>query len=132
MGCENAWDRELGFLELIKRINEANGGDHSSKELLNGQNGVPKIASHSNRFKPNLGNQFTAILNFLIPTLRKSGVNLAGAAYFQFFTLLMLVTAVVFIFVARRYRGNTYIQAKNRLKCRLNFLVIALSMTPTD
>jgi hypothetical protein len=31
-----------GFLGLIKRINEVNGDDPSSKELLNGQNGVPK------------------------------------------------------------------------------------------
>jgi hypothetical protein len=62
VGYENAWDRELGFLELIKRINEANGGDHSSKELLNGQNGVPKIASHSNRFKPKgAGREHTSV-----------------------------------------------------------------------
>jgi POT family proton-dependent oligopeptide transporter len=67
-------------------------------------------------FTVSLGNQFTAILNFLIPTLRKSGINLAGAAYFQFFTLLMLVTAVVFIFVARRYRGKTYIQGEEPIE----------------
>jgi proton-dependent oligopeptide transporter, POT family len=63
-------------------------------------------------FTISLGNQFTAILNFLIPTLRKSGVNLDGAAYFRFFTLLMLVTATLFVFVARRYRGKTYLQGQ--------------------
>jgi proton-dependent oligopeptide transporter, POT family len=59
-----------------------------------------------------LGNQFTAIFNFLIPTLRNNGIKFDGAAYFRFFTLLMLVTAVIFVFVARRYRGKTYIQGE--------------------
>jgi proton-dependent oligopeptide transporter, POT family len=63
-----------------------------------------------------LGNQFTAILNFLIPTMRKCGLKLDGAAYFQFFTLLMLVTAVVFIFVARQYRGKNYVQGAEPIK----------------
>jgi POT family proton-dependent oligopeptide transporter len=63
-------------------------------------------------FKVFLGNQFTAILNFLIPTLRKSGIKLYGAGYFQFFTLSMLVASVVFVFVARRYRGKIYIQGE--------------------
>jgi proton-dependent oligopeptide transporter, POT family len=57
-----------------------------------------------------VGNQFTAILNFLLPTMRKWGIKLDGAAYFQFFTLLMLVTAILFVFVARRYRGKNYVQ----------------------
>jgi proton-dependent oligopeptide transporter, POT family len=61
-------------------------------------------------FTVSLGNQFTAILNFLIPVLRKNGINLDGAAYFRFFTVLMLVTAVAFVFVARFYRGKTYVQ----------------------
>jgi len=63
-------------------------------------------------FTASLGNQFTAILNFLIPTLRKNGVNLDGAAYFRFFALLMFVAAVIFVFVARHYRGKTYIQGQ--------------------
>src|SRR6202051_3449473 len=36
-----------------------------------------------------LGNQFTAILNFLIPSLSNLGIDLKHAAYFRFFTLLM-------------------------------------------
>jgi POT family proton-dependent oligopeptide transporter len=48
-----------------------------------------------------LGNQFTAILNFLIPTLSNLGIDLKHAAYFRFFTLLMLGTAILFVFVAR-------------------------------
>jgi proton-dependent oligopeptide transporter, POT family len=59
-----------------------------------------------------LGNQFTAILNFLIPTLSNLGVDLKHAAYFRFFTLLMFFTAVLFVFVARFYRGKTYIQGE--------------------
>ena len=59
-----------------------------------------------------LGNQFTAILNFLIPSLSHLGIDLKHAAYFRFFTLLMFFTAILFIFVARFYRGKTYIQGE--------------------
>ena len=59
-----------------------------------------------------LGNQFTAILNFLIPSLSRLGIDLKHAAYFRFFTLLMFCTAILFIFVARFYRGKTYIQGE--------------------
>ncbi len=59
-----------------------------------------------------LGNQFTAILNFLIPTLRNLGIDLQHAAYFRFFTFLMFFTAILFVFVARFYRGKTYIQGE--------------------
>ena len=57
-----------------------------------------------------IGNQFTAILNFLIPSLTHLGIDLKHAAYFRFFTLLMLFTAILFMFVARFYRSKTYIQ----------------------
>src|SRR6202162_3344744 len=57
-----------------------------------------------------LGNQFTAILNFLIPSLSNLGIDLKHAAYFRLFTLLMFFTAVLFVFFARFYRGKTYIQ----------------------
>jgi POT family proton-dependent oligopeptide transporter len=59
-----------------------------------------------------LGNQFTAILNFLIPSLSNLGIDLKHAAYFRFFTLLMFLTAILFIFVSRFYRGKTYIQGE--------------------
>jgi POT family proton-dependent oligopeptide transporter len=63
-----------------------------------------------------LGNQFTAILNFLIPTLSNLGIDLKHAAYFRFFTLLMFFTAIVFVFVARHYRGRTYIQGEEAIE----------------
>ena len=54
-----------------------------------------------------LGNFFTARVNFLI----EDGVlKLSGAGYFFFFVKVMLVTAVLFLFFARFYRGKTYIQ----------------------
>jgi POT family proton-dependent oligopeptide transporter len=56
------------------------------------------------------GNQFVALLNFVMPQLRRAGMNLDGAAYFRFFTLLMLFAAILFVFVARKYRGKTYLQ----------------------
>lgn len=57
-----------------------------------------------------LGNQFTALLNFSIPALKRAGFDLEGAAYFRFFTFLMLVTAIIYVFFSRFYRGKTYIQ----------------------
>jgi proton-dependent oligopeptide transporter, POT family len=63
-----------------------------------------------------LGNQFTAILNFLIPTLSNLGIDLKHAAYFRFFTLLMFFTAILFVFAARFYRGKTYIQGEEPIE----------------
>jgi POT family proton-dependent oligopeptide transporter len=56
-----------------------------------------------------LGNLFTAGVNFFIQN-PDGTVKLAGAAYFFFFTKVMLATAVVFILAASFYRGKTYIQ----------------------
>ncbi|MDD1614228.1 MAG: POT family MFS transporter [Methylococcaceae bacterium] len=53
-----------------------------------------------------IGNLFTSAVNFFIQN--DDGTSkLAGADYFWFFTGLMLVTAVLFLFVSKRYReGN--------------------------
>ena len=56
-----------------------------------------------------LGNVFTAGVNFFIQN-PDGTVKLAGAAYFFFFTKIMLATAIVFVLVAGFYRGKTYIQ----------------------
>lgn len=56
-----------------------------------------------------LGNAFTALVNVFIRDEDGSS-KLEGANYFWFFAMLMLVTAVAFIFVASRYREKTYIQ----------------------
>jgi len=56
-----------------------------------------------------LGNVFTAAVNFCIQNPDGS-VKLKGAAYFYFFVMVMLVTAVLFLFVSQIYRGKTYIQ----------------------
>jgi POT family proton-dependent oligopeptide transporter len=55
------------------------------------------------------GNLFTALVNVFIQN-KDGSVKLAGAAYFFFFAKLMFVCAVLFIGVARFYRGRTYIQ----------------------
>jgi len=56
-----------------------------------------------------LGNAFTAIVNAFIQN--EDGTSkLAGPSYFWFFTIVMLVTAVIFIFVARGYKEKSYIQ----------------------
>ena len=56
-----------------------------------------------------LGNAFTAAVNYFIKN--EDGTSkLAGASYYWFFTVMMLITAVIFIFVAAGYREKTYIQ----------------------
>ncbi len=59
-----------------------------------------------------LGNTFTSLVNHQI---EKSGLasSLQGAAYYWFFVKCMAVTAVLFVFVARLYRGRTYLQEES-------------------
>jgi len=53
-----------------------------------------------------LGNLFTGAVNFFIQN--DDGTSkLAGANYFWFFTGLMLITAVLFLFVSHRYQKDT-------------------------
>jgi hypothetical protein len=56
-----------------------------------------------------LGNFFTAAVNAYIQNADGS-TRLPGADYYWFFTVAMLVTAVVFIPIARRYPVKNYIQ----------------------
>jgi POT family proton-dependent oligopeptide transporter len=56
-----------------------------------------------------LGNVFTALVNVFIQNSDGS-VKLKGANYFLFFMAVMLGTSVLFVFFARFYKGNTYIQ----------------------
>jgi POT family proton-dependent oligopeptide transporter len=58
-----------------------------------------------------IGNLFTSAVNFFIQNDDGSS-KLAGADYYGFFTLLMLMTAIAFVFVARGYREQTYIQTE--------------------
>ena len=55
-----------------------------------------------------LGNLFTSAVNFIIQNPDGSSL-LEGADYFLFFTVLMAATAVLFMLMARFYRGQTYI-----------------------
>ncbi len=56
-----------------------------------------------------LGNLFTSLVNKVIQNEDGSS-KLPGASYYWFFTGMMLATAVVFIYIAKTYRGKTYIQ----------------------
>ncbi len=59
-----------------------------------------------------LGNIFTAAVNFFIQN--EDGTSkLAGANYYWFFTIAMLVTAVVYVEWSKHYRGQTYIQGED-------------------
>ena len=54
-----------------------------------------------------VGNLFTSGVNFIIQNADGSS-KLEGAAYFWFFTALMLITAILFLFVIRHYHEKTY------------------------
>ena len=56
-----------------------------------------------------VGNLMTAGVNKVIMVDENSSY-LEGANYFWFFSGLMLVAAVLFVFVAQHYKGKTYIQ----------------------
>jgi HPt (histidine-containing phosphotransfer) domain-containing protein len=56
-----------------------------------------------------LGNAFTALVNANIENPDGS-TKLAGADYYWFFTIAMLVTAVLFIPIAKRYPVKNYLQ----------------------
>ncbi|MHC4395944.1 MAG: POT family MFS transporter [Planctomycetota bacterium] len=56
-----------------------------------------------------LGNIFTAVVNWLIENV-EAMQGLTGENYYWFFVKVMLVTAVLFIFVAMFYKEKTYIQ----------------------
>lgn len=59
-----------------------------------------------------IGNLFTAAVNFLIQNEDGSS-KLEGPEYYLFFAGAMLLTAVLFIPVAMRYREKTYIQQED-------------------
>jgi len=61
-------------------------------------------------FAVSVGNQVTSLIDFGKPNLKSIGINLDGANHYAFFTGLMLIAALVFVVVARFYRGRTYIQ----------------------
>ncbi len=58
-----------------------------------------------------LGNLFTALVNWFIQNPDGS-LKLAGASYFWFFTILMLVTAVLFTIMVLFYKEEEYIQSR--------------------
>lgn len=54
-----------------------------------------------------IGNLFTVMVNKFIQN--EDGSNkLEGADYFWFFTAVMGVASILFLFVAKSYRGQTY------------------------
>ncbi len=59
-----------------------------------------------------LGNQLPSVISFLIPKLKAMGMNLEGANYFRFFTLLMFGAAIIYIFISQLYRERTYLQSQ--------------------
>ena len=61
-----------------------------------------------------LGNGITALVNAII--LNPDGtLKLTGSEYFWFFAILMFATAVAFVFLAMRYKVESYIQTRDSL-----------------
>jgi POT family proton-dependent oligopeptide transporter len=59
-----------------------------------------------------LGNLFTSAVNFFI--LNPDGSSkLAGADYFWFFTGLMFITALLFVFISSNYQEKTYLHKEH-------------------
>ncbi len=58
-----------------------------------------------------LGNAFTSLVNYFIQN-EDGSVRLAGADYYWFFTWVMFGVSILFIAVARRYKGKTYLQGE--------------------
>jgi len=61
-----------------------------------------------------LGNGITALVNAIIVNPDGS-LKLTGSEYFWFFAILMFVTAIAFLFVALRYKVESYIQTRDSL-----------------
>ena len=61
-----------------------------------------------------LGNGITALVNTIIVNPDGS-LKLTGSEYFWFFAILMFATAVAFLFVAIRYKVESYIQTRDSL-----------------
>jgi len=56
------------------------------------------------------GNAFTAFINYFIRNPDGTS-KLAGASYYNFFAFLMLITAILFIFIAISYKESKYAQS---------------------
>jgi proton-dependent oligopeptide transporter, POT family len=65
-------------------------------------------------FAISLGNQFTAVVNFVIQN-PDGTVKLQGSSYFMFFVWVMLGTAVLFAIVSPFYRGRTFLQDQTKV-----------------
>ncbi|MBC7389338.1 MAG: hypothetical protein H7329_09020 [Opitutaceae bacterium] len=55
-----------------------------------------------------LGNLITAIINYVIQNPDGTS-KLVGANYYWFFVGMMFITAIGFIFIARKYKMRTYL-----------------------
>ena len=57
------------------------------------------------------GNLFTAQVNYYISASKKAGSKLLdGANYYWFFSIAMLITAVLFVIWSQFYKGHRYVQ----------------------
>lgn len=66
-----------------------------------------------------LGNAFTSLVNYFIQS--EDGTSqLAGASYYWFFAGVMLAISILFIFVAKAYRGETHLQEPTSMEGATN------------
>jgi len=74
-------------------------------------NEMKSVVQSINLLSIALGNIFSAIVNEVISNPDGTS-KLPGASYYWFFTISMLVTAILFIPIARWYKPREYIQAE--------------------
>tara|TARA_B100000749_G_scaffold280899_1_gene281163 strand:+ start:261165 stop:262490 length:1326 start_codon:yes stop_codon:yes gene_type:complete len=61
-----------------------------------------------------MGNAFTAAVNFFIQN-EDGSVALQGSSYYWFFTVVMFVVAILYVFVSRFYQEKSYIHGESVL-----------------
>ncbi|GJL56337.1 MAG: hypothetical protein NPIRA02_34690 [Nitrospirales bacterium] len=62
-----------------------------------------------------LGNAFTSFVNYFIQN--PDGTTwLQGASYYYFFSCIMLLVSILFIFVAKNYREEVYLHGEDRVE----------------
>jgi len=59
-----------------------------------------------------LGNLLVALVNKVIQN-EEGPADLHGPAYFWFFTIVMAITAIAFVFYSRTYKGTTFVQGND-------------------
>ena len=93
------------MLDEVDIISSVSGGSFTAAYFVLYRDRIFEGSYERNFLKKNI--QRALFYELLSPG---NWLKLAGASYYWFFTVMMLITAIIFIFVAAGYREKTYIQ----------------------